>query len=276
MISGWFPTNKDKISCGISIVDWNYPGDNRYLDCGSFTVDDVSANGHPIKLSISAVSAPVSTGFNSEDKTVTWESVTIRQIAERIATDTGLYFVYDAPLDIFIAATEQNGTDCSFLNSLCDKYGLSMKIYNDKLVIYDREDYKSRAAIATINLEEMKSWNYNETLQGTYTGVKYSYSDSSNNADIEYTYGSTERMLSVNLQAADLVDAELQAIASLNKANHSAVTMSVTVIGNPSLVAGSNVYISGIGRPDGKYFIDEITHSIGGGYTTSLTLSKVQ
>ena len=48
-------------------------------------------------------------------------------------------------------------------------------------------------------------------------------------------------------------------------------------MGMPGISAGVNVQISGIGKPDGKYYVDEVTHNVtGSGYTTSLKLSKCE
>ena len=273
-INGWFPSNSDSVSAAITVNDWLCDGDTRKLSCGSFTVDDVSASGEPLQLSIGAVSAPVDKDFSATKRTATWENVTLRYIAETIAAKAGLALVYDGS-EINIASEEQNATDSSFLSGLCKDYGFSVKIYNNKIVVFEREAYKQKPAAATIVIGDMLSWSYNESLQGTYTGVKYSYTDPIGGEDIEYIYGDESRLLSANIKADSLADAERKAKAALNAENHSATTMSVKTMGNPSLVAGTNVKIVGIGKPDGKYYIDSITHALGNGYTTTLSLSKV-
>ena len=47
-------------------------------------------------------------------------------------------------------------------------------------------------------------------------------------------------------------------------------------MGRPDLVASQCVTVVGIGRLSGKYFIDSITHTVGGGYTMDLELSLVE
>ncbi len=273
-INGWFPNSGDSVLATISVYDWLRDGDVRTLVCGSFTIDDVTASGEPLQLSIGAVSAPVGKAFSATKRKATWENATLRYIAETIAARAGLYLFYDGE-EITIESEEQNGTDSSFLYTLCKDYGFSMKIYTNKLVIFDREAYKSKTSCATIAKSDMLSWSYNESLQGSYTGVKYSYTDPLGGDDVEYVYGSESRLLTANIKADNLADAELKAKAALHAENHNSITMTVKLMGNPSLVAGTNVQISGLGRPDGKYYVNNISHTLGSGYTTSLSLSKV-
>ena len=69
-INGWFPSNSDSVSAAITVNDWLCDGDTRKLSCGSFTVDDVSASGEPLQLSIGAVSAPVDKDFSADRNTL--------------------------------------------------------------------------------------------------------------------------------------------------------------------------------------------------------------
>lgn len=275
-ISSWFPTKKDHIRASINVQDWYASGDGYSLYCGSFTIDDVSASGSPTKLTIGAVSAPADTGFSETKREKTWESVSLQQVAQEIAVNSGIALEYYAG-DIPISSLEQSDTDSSFLKKLCESYGLSMKIYSGKLVIFDREEYKKLSAIRFISKAEMKSWSYSETLAGTYTGVKYSYTDPYTGNDIIYQTGTEERLLTASGKADSWADAELKAKAALNNANHGATSMSVQLMGMPVIAAGVNVQIYGIGKPDGKYYVDEVSHSISGsGYSTSLKLSKCE
>lgn len=275
-ISSWFPSNKDSIRASIHVSDWCTAGDSFSLDCGIFTIDDVSASGAPTKLTIGAVSAPADTGFSETKRDKTWEGVTVQQVAQGVADNAGITLSYLAG-DIPIRSLEQSDTDSAFLKNLCETYGLSMKVYSRKLVIFDREEFKKKAAVRSIGKADMKSWNYSETLAGTYTGVEYKYTDPFSGSDITYSRGTNERLLTASGKADDWADAERKAKAALNKANHGSTSMSVQLMGLPAIAAGVNVQIYGIGKPDGKYYVDEVSHSMSGsGYTTSLKLSKCE
>lgn len=64
---------------------------------------------------------------------------------------------------------------------------------------------------------------------------------------------------------------------ALWKANSKQKSGTITVQGNPLLVAGNNITIEDLGVLSAKYFIEESTHTItkGGGYITELTIKGI-
>lgn len=275
-MSSWFPEKGDKITASISTSDWGLPG-GGFLNCGEFILDDVSASGPPASLSIGGISAPADDGFGETKRSQTWEGVTIRQIAATIAERNGLSLVYDCRIDITIAATEQNETvDSDFLTKLCDEYGLCVKIYASKIVIFSLAEYEQKEAVTTIGKSEIISWSFDTTLTGTYTGGDLTYTHPTSGQDITVYQGNDKRSLSLNTSADNAADAELKLKGAITKANHGMTTMSITTMGRTDLVAGQNINITGFGKPDGKYFIDKVTHSVSKGYTCQYDLSKVE
>ena len=275
-ISSWFPEKGDKITASISTADWGLPG-GCFMDCGEFILDDVSADGPPTVLTIGGVSAPADDGFSETKRSQTWEGVTIRQIATSIADRNGLSVEYDCSTDITIAATEQNETvDSDFLTKLCDEYGLCVKIYTSKIVIFNLAEYEKKDHVAVIKKGNIISWSFNTTLEGTYTGGDLTYTHPTSGQDIKVTTGGGSRNLSLNSSADSVADAYLKLNGAITKANHGMTTMSITTTGRTDLVASQNVQITGFGKPDGKYFIDKVTHKVSGGYTCQYELSKIE
>lgn len=89
--------------------------------------------------------------------------------------------------------------------------------------------------------------------------------------------GTGTRILKQSGKADNLADAEPGGSrAAVDKANHGATTLSVTMTGNAALVASQCVTVVGLGRLSGKYYIDSITHHVGAGYTMDLELSLVE
>ena len=265
------PEKSAHIKAKINLDDWENADS---LECGTFLIDDISFSGWPLSCNVSGVSAPTNDDFKSLPQSQTFEKTTIRQIASQFATKAKVSLVYDAP-DIQIAEIEQKKkTNSAFLYDLCEKYGLAMKVYNNKIVIFDMVAYEAKKAVMTITDKMIESWSYNTTIEGTYTGVKLSYTDPKKKT-INVTIGKDGRMYSLNTQASSRYDAELQAAAKINEANRGIETMSITVF-PCTLVASQCVNVKGFGNIDGKYFIDQIKHSIGSGYKMQLTLHKVQ
>ncbi len=275
-INGMFPKLGDKIYAIIRVSDWLMPGDNRILNCGNFVIDDPSFSGPPTQVQFKAVSKPADQNFDTQKRTKVWENVTLLQIVSEIATRYMLMPMYTAD-EVKIDSLEQSDqTDADFLNSTCEKYNLSCKIYNNRVVVFDRETMKKMPPVHVFDKGSMEQWSYNTTLEGTYTGGKMKYKDSDEGEDIEAEYGSQTRSLSVNGKADNKQDAEKQIKAEVNKANDDLETMNITIPGNPSVCSSQCVLITGLGVANGKYYVKKATHSLGSKYTTQLELSKVQ
>ena len=211
-------------------------------------------------------------------KSKLWKDVSVKQIASEITSASSLSLVYDSDVEDKIKELEQsNQTDSSFLKSLCDKYGLSLKVYDNKAVIYDVARYEDKDSVAGIKPDQCTQWTYNNSILGTYTGAVFSYTNSKDNKTISVTVGKSDRLLYINESADDEADAMKKAIAKVNKSNRDLITMSLELV-EPMLITATNcVDLFGFGGEiDGKYFITSINHNIAGsGYSQSLSLRKV-
>ncbi len=271
------PTKGATLTAMLCVNNWTKEGDNRKLDCGSFVLDDFSFSGPPTTGTISGVSTPAASAFKETKHSKTFEAVTIAEIAKSISAAAGLGLVIDADLSFKLASVEQsNQTDCEFLFKLCETYGLAMKVYNAKVVIFDREAYKKKDPAGTIHRADMESWSWKTTLAGTYTGGKIAYTDPRSEKDITFAIGSGERILECTEKADSAVDAERKLRAAIDTANHGATQLSASVTGEVKYVAGQTLLITGLGKCSGKYYIDKATHEFGNGYKTSYELSKVE
>lgn len=274
-LSGWFPDKGAALSANVHATDWNKPGDALKLACGTFTLDDISFSGVPDVITMGAVSAPANNAFKGTERTKTWEDVTIKQMASDIAGRYGLSLVYDAPT-IKIATVEQSGAaDSTFLENICKEYGISLKVYSKKLVLFDREKYKAKGAVKTIDKGEMFSYTFNTTLTGTYTGGELAYT-TKGGKEVVYKTGGGPRILKANVSANTAAEAKLKLDAAIKEANHGETTLSFSTMGQPQLVAGQTINVTGLGKANGKYYIDKATHSVGNAYTTAFECSKVQ
>ncbi len=276
-MGGWLPQKGDHISGTINFLDWVSDGDNWNIYCGEFEVDDVSINGPPAACSIGAVSIPRSEAFNQEEHTKNWEEVTVREVAEEIAARAGISLFYEAE-EIAIQALEQDRqTDCKFLYSVCEKYGLAMKVFAEKVIIFDEARYEEAAPVTTLHFEDFSQYKYKSTLEGTYTGAKLSYTDPATGEDHVVMVGGGKRIKEINEEADSAADAQRKAIAALNNANKNDTTFSGTLMARKGIVASCCVDLSGFGKPDGKYYVDEVVTKVGGNSASqqSVTMHRV-
>ncbi len=278
------PKRGASLGAKIVLSDWKGSGGRDVLDCGMFVLDDISFSGRPLCCTLKGVSVPSMNGFRTLPVTRTWERTTVQDIASQIAGKAGVSLYYDADTIQVLEIEQNQQTDSAFLYSLCERYGLAMKVYNNKIVIFDPVRYEEKGPVATLREEDdgtdggikVLSWSSNTTLDGTYTGVNLNYTDPDTEEPIHVTMGSAGRMYAINAQASSRYDAELQAAAKANAANRRILTMEATIRADIGLVASQCVMASGFGGLDGKYYIDRIVHSLGRGYTMRLSMHKVQ
>ncbi len=281
-IGAWFPEKGDRLQPTIRTSNWKQEGDASSFPCGAFRVDDFSVHGgRPLQVTIEGVALPADSNFKTMKRTQTYEETNLQEIGDIIAGRAGIALYYEAGT-VSIAKVEQSDQeDCDFYEGLVTKYGLALKIYNDKLVVFSEAAYEAKAAKATLTEADIEpGWEWNTTLDGTYTGVKYEYTNSEKDETITVEVGGGDRIYTCNEAADNPTEAKLIALAAVNNANKDATTLTnVTLsLAVPGLIASDCVEVAGIGKCSGKYYVSEITHTLGGsgGYSMSLKLRKVE
>ena len=276
-IGPWFPVKGDKLVPTILLHNWMADGQTIQFQCGTFGVDDFSFSGGPIKMNLDAIALPASTSFKTEDRTETYEQATLQQIGQMVAGRAGISLFFDAS-DVAIEKVEQNNqNDCDFYSGLVEKYGLSLKIYNDRLVVFSEADYEARGPKFVLTEADFDpGWTWDTTLTGIYTGVRYQYTNSDKNKTFTVKAGTEERLLTSNEPADNLTEATAIALAAVNNANRGTTTMSISMMARPGLIATDTIEIAGLQRLSGKYYVEQVTHSIGSGYKMKLDLRKIE
>lgn len=277
-LNSWWPQQGATLHPKVTGLDWNLENDRWDMDCGLLILDDVQYGDAPGRLSLGGVSKPAQTDFSEQERTDIWKNTSIQRIGATIAGRYGLGFAYDGD-DHDIEKREQNESDSEFYQKLCKDYGLVLKVYANKLWVYDRERYKGKRAVQDVPRTAMKpgSFTYTETLAGTYTGGTFAYTDQDKDIDITASVGGGKRTKSLNQYASSVADAAAQLVAALNDANHGSRKISFTIGGNFIIFAGNNVRIEGFGpKIDGKYFVDKTTRTIDrNGFVTKIEASGI-
>ena len=279
-LNKWKPLKGAKMTAMISMNNWQKVNVAKSFSCGKFILDDLSAEGPESTFVIKGVSAPIKEGFRATERTKKYKKGSVKSIAKKIAKKYKVSLWYEAS-NITIKQLEQSKkTDSAFLLDLCEEYGLGIKIYNDKIIIFDEEKYEKKKSIATIKRKNdiVVDWSWNTTMQKTYTGAKVTYTGPNDNKKHKAQVGKKGRMLNLNITAFSKKDAKLKAKAKLREENKKKTTMSLTVIPDARFIASGTLLLSGFGKASGKYYIDEAEHNVSGdgGYTMTLELHKVK
>jgi phage protein D len=278
------------------------------LPCGKFFVDSFRTSGSPRVMEIKAVSIPLNKPIRKRLKTRAWEKTTLKQIAETIAKEAEATLLWDSEDNpTFDRQDQKKESDLKFLSRLCEENGLSIKLTDDQIVIFSQESYEKKAAVATyiLGTSDIMRWDFEQEQSETYKSVTVSYRDprlkkrgsagshrtkestgktvakQANPAVNSYTYtdpaaDENGQEYQLKKRASSIDDAKRLAKAKLRQLNMRRVKGSMTVIGNPSLVAGVVISCQGFGSFDGSFICENVTHAVSGsGYTTQLRLRRV-
>lgn len=284
-LKGWLPKKGDRITASLSFQNWKAEGANKTLSCGDFLLDEMKMAGGPLTATLGGISMPTNSAIKSTTRTKTWKDVTTKQIAQEVAKRYGLKLVYDGPVYKIKSIEQTDKSDSAFLYDLCKDYGLGMKIYKNKIVIYGKSKYEKKKASKTISRADFidDDWEYEDTLEGTYTGARTSYKKGKDNKEISIYIGlvsekaKNARTLKISEQSDSENDARVKAATKVNLENESATTLSGTIYARPEIVAGICVNVKDLGKADGKYFIDEVKTTVtDSGTTQSIQMHKCQ
>nr|WP_300838900.1 hypothetical protein [uncultured Acetatifactor sp.] len=282
-MNGFYPSDVDSFKAWIQLQEWAADYRQGKIYCGRFMVDSLRYSGFPEVLQLSGISTPIDGNFNVKQKSRTWSKTTLRTILGDIARDAGIALVFDAD-DVGIDSTNQTGkTDLAFAYSACGEYGLALKLYNEKMVVYDQTRYERAEAkydIAHAQLGGGGSYSITRQTTGLHDSVKIQYTNGKSGDTLTYEYtvpgkpGS--RQMLVTAKAESYADAERKAKAALRENIRNSLQVTIKMMGSARYMAADCFNLTGFGKLDGKYFIDSVTHQKSGGkYTVSIMAHPV-
>lgn len=263
-LGDWYPRLGDTVDCSIRFHNWKRGMQTLTLKCGHFVIDDISFTGSPMTATLSCLSSPADTSFGCKARNKTWENVTVEKIASKITRPYRIALDYDAPKISVMEKEQEEEDDAAFLYSLCKDYNLGMKMYGQKLVIYDPGRMEQKEAVATLTPRSFVGgqWTFTDTLAGTYNGARIPYKAGGSDTKMAY-FGSVKesaenaRTLRISRTAETRADAKFIALSQVNASNEQATKLSGQVWPDPDIVAGACVVVKDFGSANGKYFVEE-------------------
>lgn len=280
-IGTWAPETGAKVTATIYRMNWTMDGEKEELPLGEFEIDEITSSFPPSVVSIKALSVPESSSLRGEQKSRAWEKTHLSVVARDIA-GAKIKLFYQTDDDPDYDRVEQAGeTDLSFLMRLCTDAGLCLKVSDAQIIIFDERLYEKQEPVTTIRKydRDIKSYSGRITLNGSYRSCRVQYTNAKKKQTIKYEYVApnpppTKRVLIVHERVTSIRAAELLAKKKLRQSNKEAVTVALTMMGDPRFAAGQTVTLADFGKFDGKYIITQAIHFQQGGYQTKLALRK--
>lgn len=277
----WLPSRKAEIRAKIVVTDWKKEGGGDSLDCGLFQIDEIEVSGPPGTASIKGVSVPLTSNGRREQTTKAWEEITLKEMADAAAAASNLKLAYETLINPLWKRIEQREeSPLAFLGRLAERAGLCVKAVNNKLAIFDANANAVSASIDR-NGGGVLSWSFRTQSGDTYKSCEVSYRNASEKSFVKGLArgqledgGEDGPVLKFNTRVESQEEADRIAENALKQANRREVTGELSLLGDPSLLVGTKLSLSGFGAFDGTYHIARSTHSINssGGYTTSVEL----
>lgn len=273
-----------KLSISAVIIPENWERKGK-LKTGAFELDSVDASGPPSTVTISSTSLAFSSDLRQTKKSKAWKNYNLSGIAAEIAASGGMSCVYESGTNPFYDRVEQTKqSDIDFLRKLCQDAGISIKVTDGKLVLYDQAEYEAKAPVLTIEKGAKGGYTKYKLSSGSadtlYARCRVRYVDPDTGRCIEGTAEdgsvSGDQCLEIKAKVVSVGEAQTLAKKMLRLHNKLAKTATFTLPGNVELVAGVTVQLKGWGGWDGKYIVTRAVHTVGsGGYTTQIKMRKV-
>lgn len=249
---------------------------------GKFEIDEIEINGMPTVANIKAVSIPDASGLRGVDKNKAWEKVNLSKIAQDIADVAGMTLVFSADSDPLIERAEMTGESyLDFLLKLCNDNGLSLKISNLNIAIFEEYKYEQEEATATIDFkqnERIKSYSFRSKLRDVYKACHVKYQDSSTKTLYEATFTAPDKQtgqtLEINKQVTSIAEAEKLAKQELRNKNKDEITGEIEIETAIFYYASQTINIKNCGVFNGKYIITAVSYSISNGMNVRLSVRK--
>lgn len=278
----WLPDRGATMEVTLTVKDWTGSGDTTQLPLGKFELDEIENTCPPNEAKLKMVSIPNNAEIRSVEKTHAWEKQKLSVIAKEIADNAGIKLFYDTEEDPMLERAEQTEqTDLSFLLKICNDAGLAIKVSDQKIIIFDVQKYESQEPVAIFSKgsSAIISYSAKTTIHEIYKACHVKSQHTKKEELIEYTYTDPNKKegmtLQVNEKVESIAEAEKLAKKRLRAKNQEEVQVSMTTVGNFSLLASNTVELHNFHAYDGKYIIVKSTHEISNsGYTTKIDLRR--
>jgi phage protein D len=275
----WYPLKGDTVSAKIIDV-------NGTLDCGVFTVDELTSEGSEDgdTFTIKGVAAHVTKPLRTRNN-FAHENKTLREIANTIAAKHGLKLTGTIEEIRLERLTQYNETDLSFLKRLAWEFGYTFSVRADQLIFTSVYEIEDREAALEINRNEIISFSIADKTNTTFKSATVKHHSPKRKKLFTYTYNETRPAfngvrsdsLQLTVKAENQQQAMLKARAALYNANSLQQEGTVSMPGNIYAIAGNAAEFVGAGRCSGRYYIHGSTHTVDpdGGYTTDIEIKRI-
>ncbi|MBQ6298276.1 MAG: hypothetical protein IJK81_11445 [Selenomonadaceae bacterium] len=265
----------------VTLIKQNWNDEEETLKLGEFECDEIEFSTPPSVMRVKANSIPDSSYLRQQDESKSFEHVKLSKIAQDIADAAQMELFFEASDDPEIDRAEQGEqSNLSFLENLCRKNYLALKVSDNQIIIFDEKKLDEAEPVLTIRAGDaiLKKISIKATLTEIYKSCEVNYQHSKHaekySAKIEDPTKETGKILKINRKVNSQAEAEKLAENELREKNKKENTLTLNCTGNFALVAGNVLELKDFGVFDGNFLIEKATHTIGSGYEVRVECRK--
>lgn len=302
--SDWMPVKGATLDIILCTYNWQGLYDGEFdTTLGTFEVDEIEMTSAPDVVNIKAVA--ISIGDNSTLRSTmrskTWENISVRKVANDIAWENGLKLFWDCDDNPNIDKLEQNDeSDLSVLQKVCDDAGFALKITTDTIIVFDEAKYEQAEPVieiyhpGTTNVMDVAEadgtptperifhstgYSFKTKIRDVYKKCHIKYTNDQDKSVIESTFTDPNKSngatLEIHQQVTSQAEADRLAKKKLREKNRDECTGSYSLDGCQFLCAGEIIEMIGFGVFSGRYIVTQAKHDISGsGYVTSIDVRR--
>lgn len=302
--SDWMPVKGATLDIILCTYNWQGLYDGEFdTTLGTFEVDEIEMTSAPDVVNIKAVAISIGddSTLRSTMRSKTWENISVRKVANDIAWENGLKLFWDCDDNPNIDKLEQNDeSDLSVLQKVCDDAGFALKITMDTIIVFDEAKYEQAEPVieiyhpGTTNVMDVAEadgtptperifhstgYSFKTKIRDVYKKCHIKYMNDQDKSVIESTFTDPNKSngatLEIHQQVTSQAEADRLAKKKLREKNRDECTGSYSLDGCQFLCAGETIEMIGFGVFSGRYIVTQAKHDISGsGYVTSIDVRR--
>ena len=252
---------------------------------GQFTADKVTCKCLPYSMSISGKAADLRSGKLKEPQERHWDKKKLKDIIGEIASESGLSASVDSEIGNFEYEwlAQQDESNTQFLRRLEKRHNGLFAIKNKKLIFAKRGSGLSAGGLfggsvvvtPAIIINGSCSFEANDRTKYSKVVAYHQDKDKAERVEIEADADADgDSVYRIPEPFANVAEADKAAQAKAKDLKRGEGAVSVTVVGDTGISAGSPLLFSGVrpGLDGAPYIIDTATHTFSkAGYTTQIS-----
>jgi hypothetical protein len=280
-LAEWYPDKGMEIA-----AEMGYAG-QPLVSCGAFDVDEIEVESPPMTIRIRALATGISRAVRTRIGRK-YENTTLAKILDEIAKRIGAKRkgeVANIPID---RVTQYQETDWAFAVRIAREYGYAVKLTDNNRTLAVMKLGDDAEPVRTLAPQDISRLAYRDRITDVPSRTELRHHDAATGQLVVYgaskgvmaPEGTTTASDTKKRHVRAKTPAQAKAIAEAEQARHEIdkTSIEVQLPGDPLLVAGAAVDVTGWSRLDGRYLIIKARHEIGrgSGYATTLMLKRIK